>query len=232
MTNSLLIAFDDFNLLHCIASLQVTEEKDLEVARALLPRLTHNTSLVCRVVASSHVRHAAEAAHISNPFSGALTCNEECLRVFASLEDALRRSCKKLHFSLTYDNPVPLPVSLVAITNVIAHDALLEHLKAAAADINKAASPVVFIVNQQDHDHNFTPTSVASLQREVRDAFSAHSGPVTVILRNPMKVSEGVKEGQSDTEGQPPSDIDPLHSLVVSLLNQTSPAFHGLVLVL
>ncbi|KAK8377818.1 hypothetical protein O3P69_014045 [Scylla paramamosain] len=211
---------------------KVTEEKDLEVARALLPRLTRHTIVVCRTLASSQPCRTAGAAHASDPFTGAVTCREECSHVFASLEDTLRRSCKELHFSPRYDTAVSSLASVVVITNVTCHTTLVEHLKDAAADINNAAGPVIFIFNQQSHNLNPIPLSIVSLQQEVRDAFSNHSGPVTVILNSPTRTPECIKGGPDVSHDQPPPDTQRLRSLVASLLDQTSRGFHGLVLVL
>ncbi|KAG0717545.1 D-ribitol-5-phosphate cytidylyltransferase [Chionoecetes opilio] len=219
---------------------KVTEEKDLEVARTLLPRITRNTSLVCQALASSQPCHTAGDSYTRNPFSDSLTCNKECLRVFALLDDTLRRTCKELHFSPRYNTPVPSPTSLVAITSIITTDTLPQHLRSAAAEISKTARPVIIIINQQDHSSNVTSLSLVSLQQDVREAFSDHLGPVTVILRSPSRVPEMVKEGECAPEvhghtsdlDHPPPDTDQLPSLLASLLDQTSRCFHGLVLVL
>ncbi|XP_045101624.1 D-ribitol-5-phosphate cytidylyltransferase-like isoform X2 [Portunus trituberculatus] len=214
---------------------KVTEEKDLEVARVLLPRLTRHTTVVCSTLASSQLHHTAGAAHSSDPFTGAVTCREECSHVFSSLEDTLRRSCKKLHFSPRYN---ATHASLIVITNITCQTALVDHLKAAAADISKTAGPVIFLFNQHSHDPSLNPLSIVSMQQEVRDTFSNHAGPVTVILNNltrteATKGSPGVSKGQAreSDHDQPPPDLERLRSLVASLLDQTSRGFHGLVLV-
>ncbi|XP_050723648.1 D-ribitol-5-phosphate cytidylyltransferase-like isoform X2 [Eriocheir sinensis] len=219
---------------------KVTEEKDLEVARILLPRLTRTTSLVCRTLAS-HAHHTAQAAPSSSvrPLNDPLMCSEECARVFALLDGAIREYCKELVFSCSYDAPVPSPASLISITNATTIDTLPEHIKTAAANINKAIGPVTLLVTLQGQSSQCLPPTIASLQQVLREAFSDHSGPVTVILRGSGKVPKGGEQGQGVIEGHPPAtvpdspppDADRLRCLVTSLLDQKSRGFHGLVLV-
>lgn len=218
----------------------MTEEKDLEVARILLPRLTRTTSLVCRTLAA-HAHHAAPAAPSPSvrPHHGSLPCSEECVRVFASLDAAIREYCKELIFSSTYDAPVPSPASLISITNATTIDSLPEHIKTAAAGIHKAVSPVILILTLQGQSSQCLPPTIASLQEALREAFCDHSGPVTAILRGSGKGMQGVEQGQGVMEGHlpasahdpPPPDADRLRNLVTSLLDQKSRGFHGLVLV-
>lgn len=223
----------------CIRA-QVTEEKDLEVARILLPRLTRTTTVVCSTLASHYPHTSTAAPSSAHPRNGPLTCNEECLRVFASLDPSIRNFCKELVFSCSYGASVPLPACLISITNATTVDILPELLKAAAADISKAVGPVILLVTLQDDSSLCLPPTIVSLQQVLREVFIDHSGPVTVLLRHAVKAPKGVKQGHEDTEGDtpasdpeppPPPDADRLRCLVTSLLDQTSRGFHGLVLV-
>lgn len=209
------------------------------MARVLLPRLTRTTLLVCRAL--PFLSHSNEPAALSSSHlvTGSLMCSGECERVFTSLECTIRGSCKEIVFSYTYDIRVPPPAALVSITNVTAIDALPEQLKAAAPDISKDAGPVILIVTLQDQSVRcFTPT-IMSLQQVLREVFSDHSGPVTVILRVSGKVPKSIDEGHGSSEVQThatdpdpsPPDTDHLSSLVTSLLDQRSRGLHGLVLV-
>lgn len=188
-----------------------------------------------------------------------LQCDNQCLDVFASLEDSLRADSKELHISDDFDITARSSNAVIVITNLDSVTGLEDCMRKTAQHLNKNVCALVFIFTNRLNECELSLSSIALLQRQIRDIFRDHSSNVTVILRS---ISAAVSSDSSSDSSEPgtkqrarsqdtPDGSDAavtqtsvhggyredecgskIAHVVSTLLNQSADGFHGQVMVL